>query len=227
MRYSNLYLSSRFLFSAILLILVVMLAGCVTRHPYASLSVPPPPTLGQEGLGFGYGGSVACSFFGGNSGGGVPILEDRGLAVSQVAAICRAWNQPMIPVYRQHGLRNAMALTRSPSLPHGAIIYDPDLLNDITKRHGNAAGFGILSHEVGHVATGVRVPPHFADWSDEARADFFAGVTLARLRVSRTDTMRVFMTDFFTPSHRHPDGFTRIAVLEQGYTWGGGSPFDF
>ncbi len=204
--------------------------GCATRNPYAGLASQPPKTLGNDGLGFGWGSPMACSFLpggGGFPGGGAgPMLVDGGLALGQVQTICRQWNIPMIPIYRQEGLRNAVAYTPSPSMPQGFIVFDPSFFNALCQRHGRETGMGILAHEVGHIATGIRVPPMIADWSDEARADHFAGATLARLRVSRAAVKRAFLSDFFAPDHRHPDGVTRVRTLEQGYVWGGGSPFD-
>tara|TARA_R110002096_G_scaffold362892_1_gene556021 strand:+ start:1121 stop:1705 length:585 start_codon:yes stop_codon:yes gene_type:complete len=165
-----------------------------------------------------------CGFTQGGGFAQEPAHPDRGAAFQEVVAICRVHGAAPIPVFSQRGVNNALAFP--PVLNRtGYIVFDPDFFNGIVARHGRAATVGILAHEVGHILTGIRVPNMIADWSDEARADYFAGYTLARMNISRRGVQSWLATEGFFPSHRHPDGFTRIQIVENGYIAGGGNPF--
>lgn len=141
---------------------------------------------------------------------------DRGTGAEVVEDICRAWGIPPIPVYIDPGSRNAYASTA------GYITYDPIWFGEMKRRYGFHAPVGVLAHEVGHIALGIRVPNWIQDWSDEARADFFAGYSLAKLRADPRSIQAWLSTEGRMADHRHPDGMTRIAVVREGYKKGGG-----
>ncbi len=152
-----------------------------------------------------------------------PTMVDNGLAFRQVTKICRLYRRKTIPVYMQYGIENAYAYSNSYGQEY--IVYDPNFFNRVSNQYGSAASLGILAHEAGHIIVGVRVPGMIADWSDEARADYFAGYTLAKLGVSPRAIQNMMRIENFYPSYRHPDGYTRATIIEEGYIAGGGSSF--
>jgi len=152
-----------------------------------------------------------------------PVL-DYGLGAQQVRQICNLHRHAMVPVYCQIGLNNAKAFTGDFG-GQKYIVYDPVFLGRIFNQYGSDAALAILAHECGHIITGINVQGNFADWSDEARADHFAGWTLARLHAGRHAIEMWLVSEAAMPDYRHPDGRTRAQVIEQGYILGGGQPF--
>ena len=82
----------------------------------------------------------------------------------------------------------------------------------------------LLAHEVGHIVTGATpLPPGVVNWSDESRADHFAGWTVARLGfnpIQLARGQRMFREQFAASSNRHPDGLTRSSLLDLGFRTG-------
>ena len=173
---------------------------------------------------WGFGRTEVCSMFStpGANPQNPPVL-DIGFGARQVRRIFDLHGARMVPVYTQTGLNNAMAYTGGPEGPF--IVYDPKLLNRVFEEYGADASLAILAHECGHIITGVRVPGMIADWTDEARADYFAGWTLGKLGGGRRAIQKWLATEAAMPDYRHPDGMTRLQIIEQGFVQGGGLPF--
>lgn len=152
-----------------------------------------------------------------------PQPDFQGLGAQQVNLIAHLAGWPVrINVFTQPGVQNAMATGNTPWFGDEVVIYDPIFMEGLRQRYGPSAPFGVLAHEVGHIVRGVLVPGWMPDWSDEMRADHFAGFVLARHGLDLQPLQRCIMELMARPGYRHPDGRTRTAVVRGGYIEGGG-----
>ena len=140
---------------------------------------------------------------------------DTGAGAELVARLTQAFGMPDIDVYLAEGTGNAFCIPGS--LLHGdeVIAYDPQLLRQIGGQFGPEAALGVLAHEVGHGWFGDQVPNWMFDWSDERRADYFAGRALARLGLD-CEPLQDFLRGTVA-GWQHPHGELRVFDVAQGY----------
>jgi hypothetical protein len=116
---------------------------------------------------------------------------------------------------------NALTLV----LPNGQakVVYQPQFMQQIEQAYGESAAFGILAHETGHVIDGRRKVSWMLDsWSQELRADAWAGCALARAGLSISETRAALRAIAQYPSPSHPAWDRRLPALEVGYSQCGG-----
>ncbi len=160
-----------------------------------------------------------CAMHGGMAPPTSRALPDHGAAQQEVAAICANWGAQPIPVFQQHGIQNAFAAR------DGYIIYDPAFFNQIVLRFGRSATIIFLAHECGHIlrpnvaGANPGVPPQ---WSEEWKADFFAGQTAFRMGIDPRG-FAALLTNF-PPSWSHPNSYSRSVAIHQGWVAAGGRP---
>ena len=141
--------------------------------------------------------------------------------------VCPTRSCGVLYVYRNTTVPNVMYVPIQSGI--GAIIYNPDFLNQVNVQLGKDAVFGVFAHEIGHHMDLNSGPAAWFDhsWGRELRADAWAGCALARKGFGSQTTRLLLQLIAQTPSHSHPDWSVRIVALEQGYQSCGGQSWPF
>ncbi|MFZ5908961.1 MAG: hypothetical protein ACOYYU_02980 [Chloroflexota bacterium] len=151
------------------------------------------------------------------------LARDTNSGIARVVnRIAQLAGHPPVVVYAWPGIGNAYAAPGLPQYGDEEIFYDPLWFQNIMRMYGEPAVIGVLAHEIGHIVTGIQVPPIFPSWTDEMTADYFAGVTLARMRQPRNPVKLFIVQQLWMPGPRYPDGMTRAQIVELGYVNAGG-----
>lgn len=155
-----------------------------------------------------------------------PATDDAVSIASDVAqAICQGYCG--VDLFRNPTAGNAV--TFAAATGRARVIYAPQFLQTVSSAHGDAAIFGILAHEVGHVldARNPSVPPWIdSSWSRELRADAWAGCALAQKGLPANTLNGVLSVIAAYPSPTHPPWQMRIPAVRRGYAGCGGNPQD-
>lgn len=130
-----------------------------------------------------------------------------------------------------------VALFRNPTAPNVALIanagqaklvYAPQFFAAVYASFGDAGILAIIAHEFGHALDdSIGAAWIKTSWTPELRADAWAGCTLAKSGLSRSDMQAALAALAKYPSPAHPNWTVRLPAIRSGYTHCGGALSNF
>ncbi len=130
-----------------------------------------------------------------------------------------------------------VALFRNPTAPNAALIvnggqpklvYAPQFFAAVYASFGDAGILAMIAHELGHALDDSLGAKWIGtSWTAELRADAWAGCTLAKSGLSRSDMQAALAALAKYPSPAHPGWNLRLPAIRSGYTHCGGALSNF
>jgi hypothetical protein len=130
-----------------------------------------------------------------------------------------------------------VALFRNPTAPNAALIanggqaklvYAPQFFAAVYASFGDAGILAIIAHEFGHALDdSIGAAWINSSWTPELRADAWAGCTLAKSGLSRSDMQAALGALAKYPSPKHPSWNLRLPAIRSGYAHCGGEVPNF
>ena len=133
---------------------------------------------------------------------------------------------PQIAIYRNTTAPNAMLVVTA---DQAKFVYAPQFFAAVYDKYGDGAIIAIIAHEYGHaLAETLPAPWMKSDWTEELRADAWAGCALAKSNLSANDMAEALTAMSKYPPATDSNWSLREPALRLGYTHcgGDGSKFD-
>ena len=137
---------------------------------------------------------------------------------------------PEIAIYRNPTAPNAMLVVTG---DQAKFVYAPQFFAAVYDRYGDGAIIALIAHLYGHaLAETIAVPWMKTDWTEELRADAWAGCALAGSDLNSNDLADALTAVSKYPPVSHSGGQTswalRLPAVRLGYVhcMGDGSKFD-
>jgi hypothetical protein len=134
---------------------------------------------------------------------------------------------PQIAIYRNTTAPDAMLAVTA---DQAKFVYAPRFFAAVYEKYGDGAIIAIIAHEYGHaLAETLPAPWMNSGWTEEQRADAWAGCALAKSDLSSRDLAEALSAVSKYPPFAHqPSWALRLPALRLGYVhcMGDGSKFD-
>ncbi|MGB6941394.1 MAG: hypothetical protein WBE37_03205 [Bryobacteraceae bacterium] len=133
---------------------------------------------------------------------------------------------PQIAIYRNTTAPNAMLVVTS---DQAKFVYAPQFFSDVYDKYGDGAIIAIIAHLYGHALNEVHPAPWMkTEWTQELRADAWAGCALAKSDQSSNDLAEALTAVSKYPPPNDSNWSLRVSALRLGYIncGGDGSKFD-
>src|SRR5579863_2680042 len=132
---------------------------------------------------------------------------------------------PSVAIFRNATAANAMLIV---SNGDAKIVYSPQFFTVAYDKYGEGAILAVLAHEYGH-AMGETTPVAWVKpaWSQELRADAWAGCALAKMDLSEANLAAALKAVSTYPAPSHPAWDLRLPVWRIGYAQCGGDSARF
>jgi hypothetical protein len=139
-------------------------------------------------------------------------------------AICAA-NCPTVALFRNPTAPNAALIANA---GQAKLVYAPQFFAAVYASFGDAGILAIIAHELGHALDdSIGAAWINSSWTPELRADSWAGCTLAKSALSRSDMQAALAALAKYPAPAHPSWNLRLPVIRSGYTHCGGDISNF
>jgi hypothetical protein len=108
------------------------------------------------------------------------------------------------------------------------LVYAPQFFAAVYASFGDAGILAIIAHEFGHALDdSIGAAWINSSWTPELRADAWAGCTLAKSGLSRSDMQAALGALAKYPSPKHPSWNLRLPAIRSGYAHCGGEVPNF
>ena len=139
-------------------------------------------------------------------------------------AICAA-NCPGVALFRNPTAPNAALIANA---GQAKLVYAPQFFAAVYASFGDAGILAVIAHELGHALDdSIGAAWINSSWTPELRADSWAGCTLAKGALSRSDMQAALAALAKYPAPAHPIWNLRLPVIRSGYTHCGGDISNF
>jgi hypothetical protein len=133
---------------------------------------------------------------------------------------------PQIAIFRNTSAPNAMLVVTS---DQAKFVYAPQFFSDVYDKYGDGAIIAIIAHLYGHALNEVHPAAWMkSEWTQELRADAWAGCALAKSDQSSNDLAEALTAVSKYPPSNDSNWPLRVPALRLGYIQcgGDGSKFD-